>query len=94
MPYRSYLQPRLEAAEHIDALVQARHERLSAADSDGAARVDRMLEPYRELYRNAGAKYGGGDSGMVKWYYARAHRYAFGASAGQDGTSALKRRAG
>ena len=93
MTYRSFLQPRLEAAEHINSLLQAKRERIVASDRDGAAVVDRYLEPYRQLYDNAGTKYGGTDAGMLKWYYERAHQYGFSPLSRQDDYTALKRRA-
>ncbi|TMC52469.1 MAG: hypothetical protein E6J26_09175 [Chloroflexi bacterium] len=92
MTYRSFLQPRLEAAEHINSLLQTKRERIVASDRDGAAVVDRSLEPYRQLYDNAGSKYGGTDAGMLKWYYERAHQYGF-SPLGHDRYTSLKRRA-
>ncbi len=60
---------RRELTERVAKLVH-RRQRLQAAGEDLSG-VDRQLLPYKNLYVQAGAIYGGNSAGMVRWFAER-----------------------
>ena len=61
-----------DAAQQIERLVHTRQE-LKAAGSDFAS-IDAQIKPYKTLYVQSGARYGGNFAGMLKWFQERAAR--------------------
>ena len=58
-----------EATERVAKLVRRRQQLQAAGEDIGS--VDQQLLPFKNLYVEAGAVYGGNSAGMLRWFAER-----------------------